>query len=357
MSLSIGIVGLPNVGKSTLFNALLKKQIADVSNYPFCTIRPNQGVVEVPDERLDRLASSLNLSKKIPAVVKFIDIAGLVKGAYKGEGLGNQFLAHIRQCDALIEVVRFFGDKEITGVVDPESDIEVIKTELTLKDLETVKKYLDKVKKETKTGDKKTQEEIKLLEKIQGFLDQDKMISEMDLSDDEKEELIKSLCLLTAKPILLIANVSERSLRKRYKELESKGFVPVSAKLEAELTELSNKEAQQYLEELGLKELGLNRLIKKAYNLLSKNYTDWSFEDWKKGYQNTLYIVFLKAEQVEDKENTVFVKFYSADLKDEQFTERFFEGEQRVEKYNEQWKLEEANIKEIENPDWLWFYE
>lgn len=268
MSLSIGIVGLPNVGKSTLFNALLKKQIADVSNYPFCTIRPNQGVVEVPDERLDRLASSLNLSKKIPAVVKFIDIAGLVKGAYKGEGLGNQFLAHIRQCDALIEVVRFFGDKEITGVVDPESDIEVIKTELTLKDLETVKKYLDKVKKETKTGDKKTQEEIKLLEKIQGFLDQDKMISEMDLSDDEKEELIKSLCLLTAKPILLIANVSERSLRKRYKELESKGFVPVSAKLEAELTELSNKEAQQYLEELGLKELGLNRLIKKAYNLL-----------------------------------------------------------------------------------------
>jgi len=267
MSLSVGIIGLPNVGKSTLFNALLKKQLANISNYPFCTIEPNQGIIEVPDSRLDKLADRLGLSKKIPAGIKFIDIAGLVKGAHKGEGLGNQFLAHIRECDCLVEIVRFFDDPDIVGTVNPENDMETIKIELILKDLEMINKYLEKIKKEAKSGDKEIQEKLILLEKIKKFLDQGKMISEIEFNNKEKA-IVKDLQFLTQKPIIKVANLSEKNLSQKFKELKDKGFIPLSAKLENELNQLSKEESEEYLKEIGLEERGLDYLIKKAYSSL-----------------------------------------------------------------------------------------
>jgi len=267
MSLSIGIIGLPNAGKSTLFNALLKKQVADVSVYPFCTIKPNQGIVEVPDKRLDQLAKKLNLPKKIPAVIKFIDIAGLIKGAHKGQGLGNQFLAHIRECDCLVEVVRFFEDTRVSGIVDPESDQEIIRAELILKDLETINKHLEKVKKEAKSDAKEAKKELLVLEKIKEGLEKGQSINQSKLEMEEKDYL-NNLCLLTAKPIISVANLSEKDLSTRYQELESRGFLPLSARLENELTELDKEEAKDYLNQLGLEESCLGRLIKRAYREL-----------------------------------------------------------------------------------------
>ncbi len=265
MSLSIGIIGLPNVGKSTLFNALLKKAKANVSNYPFCTIEPNVGIVEVPDSRLEQIANSLGLSKKIPAPVKFIDIAGLVKDAHKGEGLGNQFLAHIRECDAIAHIVRFFENPNIThipGKVDPKNDIETVNLELILKDLEITEKAIKKSRSTT-------------LEKIKKSLEEGKAVSEIDLSKKEKEAIV-DLSFLTAKPTLYVGNVDEKEIKSgkltlqlgSVQTLDNLQLIPISAKLEAELSEFSDKEAKEYLESLGVKERGLDRVIKAAYNLL-----------------------------------------------------------------------------------------
>lgn len=257
MSLSIAIVGLPNVGKSTLFNALLKKAQAKTANYPFTTIEPNIGIIEVPDERLDQIAEHLSLSHKIPATIKFVDIAGLVKDAHKGEGLGNKFLAQIRECDAILEVVRFFPDPNVQGEIGPENSIETIQTELILKDLETVNA---KAAKDSQSPQKE------ILERLIENLNQGKPAKEMVLLEKEKEE-IKELNLLTFKPILYVANVSEAQLDR--KEPVPENMITTSAKLESELVELSPKEAQEYLAELGAGESGLSKLIKEAYQILN----------------------------------------------------------------------------------------
>jgi hypothetical protein len=280
MSLSVGIVGLPNVGKSTLFNAITQAG-AESANYPFCTIEPNVGVVEVPDERLDNLASIVNPQKIVSTAFKFVDIAGLVEGASKGEGLGNKFLAHIREVDAIVQVVRCFIDENIThvaGKVDPLRDIEVITLELILADIETIEKRLDKSRKNLKGGDKKVLQEVECLERVKEALYNDKPARTIELSEDE-QSIIKTLHLLTMKPVLYITNVSEDEVAdadanvlvqkvKQYANNESAGVIAVSAKVESEIAELEAEEKAIFLEELGLEESGLNRLIKAAYQLL-----------------------------------------------------------------------------------------
>jgi GTP-binding protein YchF len=280
MSLSVGIVGLPNVGKSTLFNAITQAG-AESANYPFCTIEPNVGVVEVPDERLDNLASIVNPQKIVSTAFKFVDIAGLVEGASKGEGLGNKFLAHIREVDAIVQVVRCFIDENIThvaGKVDPLRDIEVITLELILADIETIEKRLDKSRKNLKGGDKKVLQEVECLERVKEALYNDKPARTIELSEDE-QSIIKTLHLLTMKPVLYITNVSEDEVAdadanvlvqkvKQYAKNESAGVIAVSAKVESEIAELEAEEKAIFLEELGLQESGLNRLIKAAYQLL-----------------------------------------------------------------------------------------
>lgn len=273
MSLKIGIVGLPNVGKSTLFNALVKGSHAEAANYPFCTIEPNTGIVEVPDDRLIPLAAVSKSLKIVPNVIEFVDIAGLVRGASKGEGLGNQFLAHIRECDAIAIVTRFFNDSNIThveGKIDPISDVETIETELQLADISTVEKRLFSVEKELKTGSKESKSIHSGLQKIKKSLYEGKNAREAELDDLEKESL-KSLQLLTSKPVIYIANVSEEELAEGSwrKAVESKiSFIPISAKIESELNELREEEKAEYLEALGIQDTGLNYLIQKAYSLL-----------------------------------------------------------------------------------------
>ncbi len=276
--MKIGIVGLPNVGKSTLFNALTRSKGAMAANYPFCTIDPNIGVVEVPDERIKKLVELVKPAKVIPAIVEFVDIAGLVKGASEGEGLGNQFLAHIRECDAIAQVIRAFEDENVVhvhGNVDPRRDIEILETELILADLQTVQKRLQKAKNEAKSGDKKKQEYADLVEKIAKALGEGKKIIDYPLTDEEKEAS-KDLHLLTAKPIFYIANVGEKELGSFNSELlqqklgltPNKKLIPISAKIEEELGELSEEEAKVFLQSLGLKETGLNSLIRAAYETL-----------------------------------------------------------------------------------------
>lgn len=260
---STGIIGLPNVGKSTLFNALIKQAKALVSNYPFTTIEPNVGIIEVPDENLDSLAKKMGLSKKIPTAIKFIDIAGLIKGAHKGEGLGNQFLSHIKECDCLIEIVRFFKNPDIVGLVDPESDLETIKIELVLKDLETLNKLLEKLKADPS---RESIKKIAVLNKVKEGLEKEIPVLDLDLSFEERD-LIKEFNFLTLKPIILIANVSESELNKSF-ELKRQRLISVSVKLEAELGELSLGEAQEYLTTLGLKESGVKKIIQEAYKSL-----------------------------------------------------------------------------------------
>ncbi|WP_010500458.1 redox-regulated ATPase YchF [Paenibacillus elgii] len=280
MALKAGIVGLPNVGKSTLFNAITQAG-AESANYPFCTIDPNVGVVEVPDERLDRLAEIVNPNRIVPTAFEFVDIAGLVKGASKGEGLGNKFLAHIREVDAIVHVVRCFQDENIThvsGTVDPISDIETINLELILADVDSVDKRIDRSRKNMKGGDKKYAQEVETLERIKEALYNDKPARSVELSDEEKL-LIRDLHLLTMKPVLYAANVSESEVAdaegnpyvqkvREYAALEGAEVVPISAKVESEIAELEGEDKAMFLEELGLQESGLNRLIKGAYKLL-----------------------------------------------------------------------------------------
>ncbi|RAL23397.1 redox-regulated ATPase YchF [Thermoflavimicrobium daqui] len=280
MGLTTGIVGLPNVGKSTLFNAITQAG-AESANYPFCTIDPNVGVVDVPDERLDRLAEIVNPQRIIPTSVQFVDIAGLVKGASQGEGLGNKFLSHIREVDAIIHVVRCFEDENIThvaGKVDPASDIETINLELVLADLESVEKRLERVARQKKSGDKAAIQEHELLTRLQEVLAEGSPARSLDLSDEEKL-IIKSLNLLTLKKMLYAANVGEAEVAdpeqnpyvqivKQIAAKEGADVVTVSAQVEAEIAELDAEERKAFLAELGLETSGLDRLINAAYRLL-----------------------------------------------------------------------------------------
>ena len=268
MSLSIGIVGLPNVGKSSLFTALTKKS-GFAANYPFATIEPNVGLVPVPDKRLDGLAAIDHPAKIIPATVEFVDIAGLVAGASQGEGLGNKFLANIRETDAICEVVRFFSDPNVEHVskkVDPQSDVETIKTELILADIATIEKALPRLEKEGKRYKEKVIN-FEAAQKVLEGLNEGKRALQLDLSEEE-QDAIRELCLLTMKPMLYIANVDEDKVNAELPEIDGQQPVPISAKIEADLAELDAEEAAIFMEELGLDESGLSRLIREAYKLL-----------------------------------------------------------------------------------------
>ena len=278
MSLKCGIVGLPNVGKSTLFNALTKAGIA-AENYPFCTIEPNTGVVEVPDPRLDQLSEIVKPERIVPAIVEFVDIAGLVAGASKGEGLGNQFLAHIRETDAIVNVVRCFEDPNVIHVankVDPIADIEVIQTELCLADMATVEKAINRYSKAAKSGnDKEAAKLVSLLTPILEALNAGKPARVVPVSKEDAP-LLKPFCLITAKPAMFVGNVSEDGFEnnplldqlKAYAEAQGAPVVAICAKIEAEMSEMDDADRDMFLEELGLEEPGLNRLIRAGFKLL-----------------------------------------------------------------------------------------
>ena len=278
--LKCGIVGLPNVGKSTLFNALTTSDNAQSANYPFCTIEPNVGVVNVPDERLYVLQPMVKTDNVVPAAIQFVDIAGLVKGASKGEGLGNQFLANIRECDAIIQVVRCFDDPNtihVAGRIDPVDDIETINTELALADIQTLENRLKKITKTTKSGDKEAVLENSIIERIMPYLEQGHFINVPELFDEEEQKIVKSFFLLMTKPVIYCANVSENDLLtgndyvekvKEYADKQGAKTVVISAQIESELVSLGKEEAKTYLQDLGVETSGIDKMIKSAYDLL-----------------------------------------------------------------------------------------
>ena len=281
MSFRCGIVGLPNVGKSTLFNALTSTQNAEAANYPFCTIDPNTGTVIVPDEREAKLIAMYNPKKVVPTTIEFVDIAGLVRGASKGEGLGNQFLSHIREVDAIIHIVRCFEDDNVIHVdnkVDPKSDIETIETELILKDLETIEKRVDRSGKTAKSGDKEAKKELEVLAQLKEHLEGGRMAKYFtDKLGKEQIAIVNSLHLLTDKPVVYVANVDEAGINgNQYSEVvneiakkEDARFLILSVQIESEIAQLESKEERkEFLEEMGLHEPGVNRLIRAAYHLL-----------------------------------------------------------------------------------------
>ncbi len=280
MTLQIGIVGLPNVGKSSLFNALTKTRSAEAANYPFCTINPNVGVVEVPDNRLETLTEIVKPERVVPTIIEFVDIAGLVKGASEGEGLGNQFLANIRECDAIAQVVRLFSDENVThvhGGVDPLNDREIIELELILADLQTVEKRFQKAQSASKSGQKAAVIEFEVISRLYEHLQENKLAIHFEPQSDDEKLILRGLHLLTNKPFMYVVNVDENEVAKLdHEEIAKKlnlpsgtSLVKVSAKIESELIDLDKEEAQMFLDELGLKESGLNQLIRSAYATLN----------------------------------------------------------------------------------------